>query len=136
MVFLLFHQNISANLARLINSENDFSGTVELLYQGVWRKVCDDHWGLNEAIVVCRQLGWPGAMSAKSSLQHGISADGTILEQVSCVGDEMDISDCYNHSRLTSECSTGRAAAVICDRRKCSHMCTNSFANSSKLSSL
>ena len=67
---------------------------------------------------MCQELGWPGALSAKSSLLHWISAGRTILENVSCPYDESDISNCYNHSKLTRKCSTGRAAAVVCDRSK------------------
>ena len=79
---------------------------------------------------MCRQLGWSGALPAKASLQHGISAGRTILDNVSCPYDESDISNCYNHSRLTRKCSTGRAAAVDCDRSKCCRMSATSVVKS------
>ena len=41
-------------------------GTVLIQYDGQWGTICDDHWTLTEAIVVCQQLGFPGAQSAVS----------------------------------------------------------------------
>jgi len=41
-------------------------GTVEILYNGTWGVVCDDYWGYSEAVVVCRMLGFSGAIRAFS----------------------------------------------------------------------
>ena len=33
-------------------------GRVELCVSGQWKTVCDNNWSMNEARVVCRQLGY------------------------------------------------------------------------------
>ncbi len=39
-------------------------GTVEVCYNGVWSTVCDSNFGVEEAKVVCTQLGYdPVGMS-------------------------------------------------------------------------
>ena len=63
-------------------------GRVELFYNGVWGGVCADWWDLNDAMVVCRQLGFPDAME----LMHGtLLGNGTglpLLINVHCNGSE------------------------------------------------
>ena len=37
-------------------------GRVEVFHSNHWGTVCGDYWGLEEAVVVCRQLGYPTAL--------------------------------------------------------------------------
>ena len=37
-------------------------GTVEIFYNSAWGSVCDDYWGLSDARVVCRMLGFSDAI--------------------------------------------------------------------------
>ena len=49
---------------RLAGSTNPGSGRVEILVGDQWGTICDTFWGLADAEVVCRDLGYSGAMQA------------------------------------------------------------------------
>ena len=43
---------------RLAGGNEEGEGRVEICRSGAWGTVCDDYWGVNDAKVVCRQLGF------------------------------------------------------------------------------
>ena len=56
---ILFHKAPCANgQLRLAGSNIANEGRVEICMNNEWGTVCDNSWGTNDAIVVCRQLGY------------------------------------------------------------------------------
>ena len=42
----------------MLDGDTLLEGRVEICYQGVWGSIADDLWDRNDAIVVCRKLGY------------------------------------------------------------------------------
>ena len=53
---------------RMVNSSSEYQGRVEVCMNGTWHPVCDSLWTTEDAIVVCRQLGYstPGKVVIKN----------------------------------------------------------------------
>ena len=73
-------------------------GRVELLVNGTWGTICGD-WGIKEANVVCRMLGYSeGAWSTHCCAWYGGYLFPPLpkiwLQDVQCVGDEQSIAEC------------------------------------------
>ncbi|XP_042577240.1 galectin-3-binding protein A-like [Cyprinus carpio] len=91
------------------------SGRVEVYHDGQWGTVCDDGWELAEAQVVCRQLGFPGAISVTPGGQYGEGSGPIWLDDMNCKGSESSLSDCSFKGWGVTDCSHKEDAGVVCE---------------------
>ena len=91
------------------------TGRVEVFHNGEWGTICDSNWDINDARVVCRQLGYRYAFSA---LGGNLVPDGfgpIWLRGVSCRGSEQSLTDCSHYGWGNSFfCDHSRDAGVEC----------------------
>ena len=98
------------------SNHNDLAseGRVEVFYKGMWGTVCDDNWDLDNANVVCRQLGFAGAVAANKSAAFGRGQGPIWLDEVQCTGDESSLMECRNNGWGINNCNHDEDAGVMC----------------------
>ncbi|MFZ5442701.1 MAG: FG-GAP-like repeat-containing protein [Myxococcota bacterium] len=88
-----------------------FSGRVEIYANSQWGTVCDDVFDINDATVVCRQLGLSSAVSFSTV------ANGTLpilLDDLGCVGTESTLLSCPNPGIGVHNCTHSEDVGVEC----------------------
>ncbi|XP_019947587.2 scavenger receptor cysteine-rich type 1 protein M130-like isoform X1 [Paralichthys olivaceus] len=90
------------------------SGRLEVFHQGTWGTVCDDHWSINNADVVCRELDCGTSLEVKKGafFEHG--KDEIWLDDVQCTGHESSILKCPHRPLGESNCGHNEDVGVIC----------------------
>ena len=88
-------------------------GRVEVYHNREWGTICDDDWGIQDARVICRQLGFPEAEEALREFTP--RGSGRIwLDDVGCRGLESSISSCSHRGWGSHNCDHSEDAGVIC----------------------
>ena len=101
---------------RLVGGQSPYEGRVEVLYNGNWGTVCDDSWGIKDAHVICRQLGFSGADDFKDSAYFGAGEGDIVLDDVECAGNESNIVYCPRREIGSNNCGHYEDAGVICSQ--------------------
>ena len=89
---------------------------MEVLRDGSWGTVCDSSWSLSEAMVVCRSLGYSGALEAKKSAFFEKGTGMIWLDKVICKGDESELKGCSHNT--VNVCEHSNDAGVVCKEGK------------------
>ena len=94
---------------------------MEVYHNGEWGTVCDYGWDLNDAQVVCKELGFGNAVAATHNGFYGQGRGSVWLTNLQCVGTEWTIGNCshsdgrrwyychYHHRGAGVKCATGNS---------------------------
>ena len=81
---------------RLVAGNASNEGRVEVYYNGTWGTVCSNGWDLNDANVICRELGFPEAFAAYGRAHFGPGNGTILLDNVRCIGSEVLLNGCQH----------------------------------------
>jgi hypothetical protein len=111
--FHLFHFKLGFSPS--IRLTQGSCGRVEVYHPSYgWGTVCDDGWDMNDANVVCRQLGYNTAVAAYQSAHYGQGSGQILLDDLSCTGSESYLWDCPRSNWATHNCDHSEDASVKC----------------------
>lgn len=99
-------------VTKLVDGPNACDGRLQVLYNGHWGAVCNTGWGLEDAAVLCQELGCGEAPVPMSYM--GPSVGPIWMDNVACTGKELQLRDCPFTGWGVSSCSNRLHAGVIC----------------------
>ncbi|PFX11409.1 Deleted in malignant brain tumors 1 protein, partial [Stylophora pistillata] len=102
---------------RLQGSSIPNAGRVEVLYAEIWGAISGTNWDINDATVVCRQLGYQaGAEVALANGVYGPVSGPVWITNLQCFGSEANLMSC-SHDAIGNKSETQNrrnVASVIC----------------------
>ena len=113
-MFYLFVLDISI---RLQGSSIPNAGRVEVMYAGIWGAISGTSWDINDATVVCRQLGYQaGAEVALANGVYGPVSGLVWITNLQCSGSEANIMSCFHDGigNKSESQNPSNVASVIC----------------------
>ena len=130
MHLLSLHADVTLNhtteegAVRLVGGTTPLEGRVEVFLLGHWGTVCDYNWDFVDAIVVCRQLGYPRAVEAPRYAAFGAGSGPSWYFHVHCTETASDLTECSKYTyNFGSACSHSRDAGAVCSSQSHALLC-------------
>ncbi|CAK9820681.1 Prss12 [Anthophora plagiata] len=102
---------------RLAGSDDKHEGRIEVKILGVWGQVCDDGFGMIDADVICKELGFTlGALEVRTGGFYGNMDPPTrfMVDQLRCRGNETSLRECDFEGWGVHNCQPEEAVGVVC----------------------
>ena len=108
---------VTVRLAGINDSNVNYTGRVEVLYKGKWGKNCRDEWDMNDAKVVCKQLGFESALAEFIGIDIKDENVSVVMSNVDCRGTESAWESC-SHTDGHDNCVDDTGAQAMCEPSK------------------
>ncbi|KAF1388465.1 hypothetical protein PFLUV_G00090490 [Perca fluviatilis] len=105
---------IECDKIRLVGGPSNCSGRLEVYHNDSWGTVCDDHWSIANADVVCRELNCGTVLDAKNGAFFGEGQNRIWLDDVQCTGHEPSVLKCPQRPMGENNCHHSEDAGVVC----------------------
>ncbi|KAL9950256.1 hypothetical protein ACROYT_G042731 [Oculina patagonica] len=102
------------DIVRLVEGPTAREGRVEVYNSDAWGVVCGELWDKVDANVVCRMLGYGGAVAYQQNITFEQKNDTVWLSRVQCIGNESSLSQCAHAGWGKHTCNSSQAAGVTC----------------------
>nr|XP_056720374.1 scavenger receptor cysteine-rich domain-containing group B protein-like [Euleptes europaea] len=99
---------------RLVNGSSHCSGRVEIFHNHQWGTIHNDHWGMKEAEVVCREVGCGAALKAHTKAWFGQGSGPIWKVDIKCTGTETSLNQCTLGLWGPDDSHHGEDVGVVC----------------------
>ena len=108
----LFFTKAHGGQLRLVGGHSHTEGRLEIFLHGRWGTVCDDYWGMPDARVACRQLGFHGVISPLVRFSRGTGP--ILVDAVACGGTESRLASCRHAGVGRHNCGHSEDVGLVC----------------------
>ena len=104
---------------RLVDSPDEYSGTLEVFMFDRWGRVCPSGWDARSTAVACRQLGFTGAVSAFTNVDEVMvnsteTSTFNAIQGINCNGSEIRLINCTRDTGGTNACNEVDYLGIVC----------------------
>ena len=119
----LFHRIsffIAAVTAKLVGGKSPNEGRIQIKHYKYGKgTVCDNNWGIKDASVICKMIGYGAAKDAPGRSYFGQGTGRVLLNDVGCDSSETNIEECEHSGWIQRTCRYHRKdASAICYQSK------------------